>query len=113
SSRYHFSCREPEAFLDITSRQPGKSLERITTTSRKRLEVVPLAAFVLRKLIAIGEPQRVVFPALGLREGYAHGLVPPGDRAEDPLIAAYMAVGPPPSPVRVRPPWPAGGRARA
>ena len=91
--RYTLMRREAEGFLDIISRQSRKSLERITTISRKRLEVVPLAAFVLRKLITIGEPQRVVFSALGLREGYAHGLVPPGDRAADPLIAAYMAVG--------------------
>src|SRR5215470_14996503 len=91
--QYVILRREAESFFDIISRQSRKSLERITTISRKRLEVVPLAAFVLRKLIAIGEPQRVVFSALGLREGYAHGLVPPGDRAEDPLIAAYMAVG--------------------
>src|SRR5215831_3632807 len=91
--RYTLMRREAEGFLDIISRQSRKSLERITTISRKRLEVVPLAAFVLRKLIAIGEPQRVVFSALGLREGYAYGLVPREDRASDPLIAAYKAVG--------------------
>jgi exopolyphosphatase / guanosine-5'-triphosphate,3'-diphosphate pyrophosphatase len=91
--RYTLTRREAEGFLDVISRQSRKSLERITTISRKRLEVVPLAAFVLRKLITIAGPQRVVFSALGLREGYAHGLVPQDDRAIDPLIAAYMAVG--------------------
>lgn len=91
--RYTITRREAEGFLDVVSRQSRKSLERITTISRKRLEVVPLAAFVLRKLVTIGAPQRVVFSALGLREGYAHGLVPEDDRAADPLIAAYMAVG--------------------
>lgn len=91
--RYTLTRREAEGFLDIVSRQSRKSLERITTISRKRLEVVPLASFVLRKLITTGAPQRVVFSALGLREGYAHGLVPAEDRETDPLIAAYMAVG--------------------
>lgn len=91
--RYTLTRREAEGFLDVVSRQSRKSLERITTISRKRLEVLPLAAFVLRKLVTIGAPQRVVFSALGLREGYAHGLVPEDDRAADPLIAAYMAVG--------------------
>jgi exopolyphosphatase/guanosine-5'-triphosphate,3'-diphosphate pyrophosphatase len=85
--------REAEGFFEIISRQSRKSLERITTISRKRLEVVPLAAFVLRKLIAAAAPQRIVFSALGLREGYAYGLVPPEDRVSDPLIAAYRAVG--------------------
>src|SRR6516162_6302052 len=63
------------------------------TISRRRLDVVPLAALVLRKLITITMPQRVIFSALGLREGYAYGLVPAGDRVPYPLIAAYMAVG--------------------
>jgi exopolyphosphatase / guanosine-5'-triphosphate,3'-diphosphate pyrophosphatase len=91
--RYTLTRREAEGFLEIISRQSRKSLERITTVSRKRLEVVPLAAFVLRKLIAAAAPQRIVFSALGLREGYAYGLIPPEDRVSNPLIAAYRAVG--------------------
>jgi exopolyphosphatase/guanosine-5'-triphosphate,3'-diphosphate pyrophosphatase len=91
--RYTITRREAESFLDIVGRQSRKSLERITTISRKRLEVVPLAALVLRKLITIAAPQRVVFSALGLREGYAYGLIPARDHVADPLIAAYMAVG--------------------
>lgn len=91
--RYTMSRREAEGFFEIIGRQSRKSLERITTISRKRLEVVPLAAFVLRKLIVAAAPQRVVFSALGLREGYAYGLVPAADRVSDPLIAAYKAVG--------------------
>jgi exopolyphosphatase/guanosine-5'-triphosphate,3'-diphosphate pyrophosphatase len=91
--RYTMSRREAEGFFEIIARQSRKSLERIATISRKRLEVVPLAAFVLRKLIAAAAPRQVVFSALGLREGYAFGLVPAADRVSDPLIAAYEAVG--------------------
>jgi exopolyphosphatase/guanosine-5'-triphosphate,3'-diphosphate pyrophosphatase len=91
--RYTLTRREAESFLDVISRQSRKSLERITTISRRRLEVMPLAALVLRKLITIGAPQRVVFSALGLREGYAFGMIPAEERASDTLIAAYKAVG--------------------
>ena len=91
--RYTMARREAEGFFDIIGRQSRKSLERITGISRKRLEVVPLAAFVLRKVITAAAPQRVVFSALGLREGYAYGLIPPEARGSDPLIAAYRAVG--------------------
>lgn len=91
--QYTITCREAESFFDIIGRQSRKSLERITTVSRKRLEVVPLAALILRKLITVAGPQRVVFSALGLREGYAYGLIPAEDRVSDPLIAAYMAIG--------------------
>lgn len=91
--RYTISRREAESFLDIIGRQSRKSLERITAISRKRLDVVPLAALVLRKLIMLSGPQNVVFSALGLREGYAYGLVPAEDREPDPLLASYIAVG--------------------
>lgn len=91
--QYAIARREAESFFDIIGRLSRKSLERITTISRKRLEVVPLAALVLRKLITIAGPQRVVFSASGLREGYAHTLIPAEDKTADPLIAAYMAIG--------------------
>jgi exopolyphosphatase/guanosine-5'-triphosphate,3'-diphosphate pyrophosphatase len=91
--RYTISRREAEGFLDIIGRQSRKSLERITTISRRRLDVVPLAALVLRRLITLAGPQSVVFSALGLREGYAYGLVPAEERIPDPLIAGYMVVG--------------------
>ncbi len=91
--RYTISRREAEGFLDIIGRQSRKSLERITTISRRRLDLVPLAALVLRKLITHAGPQSVVFSALGLREGYAYGLVPTEERIPDPLIAGYMVVG--------------------
>jgi exopolyphosphatase/guanosine-5'-triphosphate,3'-diphosphate pyrophosphatase len=91
--RYTIARREAEGFLDIIGRQSRKSLERITTISRRRLDVVPLAALVLRKLITFAGPQSVVFSALGLREGYAYGLVPAEERILDPLIAGYMVVG--------------------
>jgi exopolyphosphatase/guanosine-5'-triphosphate,3'-diphosphate pyrophosphatase len=90
--RYTISRREAEGFLDIIGRQSRKSLERITTISRKRLDLVPLAALVLRKLITLAGPQSVVFSALGLREGYAYGLVPAGERIPDSLIAGYVVV---------------------
>ena len=70
---YTIARGEAEAFFDIIGRLSRKSLERITTISRKRLEVVPLAALILRRLIAAIAPQRVVFSAYGLREGYAPG----------------------------------------
>jgi exopolyphosphatase / guanosine-5'-triphosphate,3'-diphosphate pyrophosphatase len=90
--QYTLARREAEAFFDIIGRQSRKSLERITSVARKRLEVVPLAAVVLRKLIAAAAPRNVVFSAFGLREGYAYGLVPGWERGPDPLIAACAAI---------------------
>jgi exopolyphosphatase / guanosine-5'-triphosphate,3'-diphosphate pyrophosphatase len=90
--QYTIGRREAEGFFDIVGRQSRKSLERIITISRKRLELVPSAALILRKLIAIAAPQRVIFSAFGLREGYAYGLIPPWERQPDPLIAVCTLI---------------------
>ena len=88
---YAIARRAAEAFLDVIAAQSRRSLERIASISRKRLEVVPLAALILRRLIAAGRPERIVFSAFGLREGYAYGLLPLEPRS-DALIAACMGM---------------------
>jgi exopolyphosphatase / guanosine-5'-triphosphate,3'-diphosphate pyrophosphatase len=87
--QYTIPRRDAEAFFDIIGRLSRKSLERITTIGRRRLEVVPLAAVVLRRVIAAAQPQNVVFSAFGLREGYVYSLM---EAAVDPLIAACVAI---------------------
>jgi exopolyphosphatase / guanosine-5'-triphosphate,3'-diphosphate pyrophosphatase len=85
--QYAIGRAQADGFLELVSRLSRRSLEQITTINRKRLEVVPLAATILRRLIAVGRPERLVFSAFGLREGYAHGLLPT-EHPVDPLIAA-------------------------
>jgi exopolyphosphatase / guanosine-5'-triphosphate,3'-diphosphate pyrophosphatase len=89
--QYTVQRRSAEAFLEILAGMSRRSLERIATVNRKRLELVPLAALILRELIAIGAPERIVFSAYGLREGYAYGLLPTQPDI-DPLIAACVGV---------------------
>ena len=89
--QYKIARRPAEAFLELVAAQSRRSLERVTGMSRRRLEVVPLAATILRRLIAAGKPDRLVFSAFGLREGYAYGVLPGGERA-DPLIAGAMTM---------------------
>jgi exopolyphosphatase / guanosine-5'-triphosphate,3'-diphosphate pyrophosphatase len=90
--QYTIARRPAEAFLDIVSTQSRRSLERITGIGRRRLEVVPLAAAILRRLVAFGKPNRLVFSAFGLREGYAYGVLPREQPATDPLIAACITM---------------------
>jgi exopolyphosphatase / guanosine-5'-triphosphate,3'-diphosphate pyrophosphatase len=90
--QYGLGRGEAEVFFEIVGRLSRKTLERIVTIPKKRLETVPLAAFILRQLIAVAAPRRVVFSAFGLREGYAWGLLSPAERQQDPLLAACAAI---------------------
>ena len=89
---YTITRGEAETFFDIIGRLSRKSLERITTISRKRLEMVPLAALILRRLITAIAPKQIIFSAYGLREGYASSLAMPTQTGSDPLIAACTAI---------------------
>jgi exopolyphosphatase / guanosine-5'-triphosphate,3'-diphosphate pyrophosphatase len=89
---YSLSRRDAEDFLGLVARLSRRSLEQITTVSRKRLEVVPVAAEVLRRILAVMEPKRVVFSALGLREGHLYDLLPERERQRDPLLEACAAI---------------------
>lgn len=89
--QYTVHRRSAEAFLEILAGMSRRSLERITTINRRRLELVPLAALILSELLAVGGAARIVFSAYGLREGYAYSLLP-AQPDIDPLIAACMGV---------------------
>ncbi len=65
-----------------------RALERLPGAPRKRLEDLPYAATVLRRLLRRLSPARVVFCVDGLREGWFMRHVAPEVMAQDPLEAA-------------------------
>jgi exopolyphosphatase / guanosine-5'-triphosphate,3'-diphosphate pyrophosphatase len=85
---YSIGRQEAENFTDLIGRQSRRSLEKVAGISRKRLETVPLAAYVLHRLIKAIQPDRVVFSAYGLREGHLFEQLPPAEQRLDPLLAA-------------------------
>jgi len=88
---YTIPRRPAEDFLEMMAGQSRRSLERIISINRKRLELVPPAATILYQLIAAGRPERIVFSAFGLREGYADSLLPADPRI-GPLVAACIGI---------------------
>ena len=84
---------EAEDFLDVIARLSKKSLEKMTTVSRKRLDVVPIAARVLQRLLRRSAPKELVFSAFGLREGHIYSLLGAPAQRGDPLLAACRDLG--------------------
>jgi exopolyphosphatase/guanosine-5'-triphosphate,3'-diphosphate pyrophosphatase len=89
---HHYTLAREEA-RDLTGviiNLSRKTLERIPGVSRKRLDTLPFAAVVLRRLLRRTRARRVVFSANGLREGWYARHLPGAVRAQDPVIAAGM-----------------------
>ncbi len=85
---YTLQRGEAQNFLDLMARQSRKSLEKISTISRKRLEVVPLASRILARILRRMGAQELVFSATGLREGHLYNLMDADEQRADPLLAA-------------------------
>jgi exopolyphosphatase/guanosine-5'-triphosphate,3'-diphosphate pyrophosphatase len=66
----------------------NRELAQMAGISRRRVEDLPFAAVVLRRLVRMSGARRVVFSASGLREGWLMRLVPPDVRDRDSLLAA-------------------------
>jgi exopolyphosphatase/guanosine-5'-triphosphate,3'-diphosphate pyrophosphatase len=79
------AARDLAETIASTSR---RALERLPGVSRRRLDDLPYAAIVLRRLLRATGARRVVFSANGLREGWFLQRMPEAIRAQDPLLAA-------------------------
>ena len=73
---------------DLISRQSRGSLKGIRGVSSRRLDLLPLAALVMDRLLTAAAPCAVVFSADGLREGLAFSGLGERGRDEDPLLSA-------------------------
>ncbi len=65
-----------------------RTLEKLAGAPRRRLDDLPFAAVVLRRLLRATGAARVVFSANGLREGWYMRGIDKAARASDPLLAA-------------------------
>lgn len=85
---YTLSREEARDLTGVITNLSKRTLDRIPGVSRKRLETLPYAAVVLRRLLRATQARRVVFSASGLREGWYARHLPEEVRAEDPVVAA-------------------------
>ncbi len=87
----HQYAIERDAARDFAAAVAGSSrrvLERMQGAPRRRIDDLPLAAIVLRRLLSATRARRVVFSASGIREGWFMQRQTEAVRAQDPLLAA-------------------------
>jgi exopolyphosphatase/guanosine-5'-triphosphate,3'-diphosphate pyrophosphatase len=87
---HHYVITREEArdLAGVVTQANRKTLEKMPGAPARRLQDMPFAAIVLRRLLRATGARRVVFSANGLREGWYARLLPPAIRQEDPLLAA-------------------------
>jgi exopolyphosphatase/guanosine-5'-triphosphate,3'-diphosphate pyrophosphatase len=87
---HHYTVSRDEArdLAGVIGSASRRALERLPGVSRRRVDDMPFAAVVLRRLLRATNASRVVFSANGLREGWFMQHVAPEIRAQNPVLAA-------------------------
>lgn len=87
---HHYAIGREEArdLAGLISTAGRRALERLPAMPRRRIDDLPFAAVVLRRLLRATNVRRVVFSASGLREGWFMQRLPEAVRQQDPLLAA-------------------------
>jgi exopolyphosphatase/guanosine-5'-triphosphate,3'-diphosphate pyrophosphatase len=87
---HHYTVDRDEArdLAGVIAGAGRRGLERLPGVARRRVDDLPYAAVVLRRLLRATGARRVVFSASGLREGWYQRSLPDDVRHEDPLLAA-------------------------
>ncbi len=85
---YSIPTREAIQFCEGVRRSKKiGALQGIEEVARARRESLPYGALVMERFLKRLQPSNVVFSVYGVREGLLFGLLPPHERAKDPLIS--------------------------
>ena len=87
---HHYTISRDEAcdLAGLVATASRRQLEKLPAIARRRIDDLPFAAVVLRRLLRATGARRVVFSANGLREGWYMQHVPLAMRTIDPMLAA-------------------------
>lgn len=87
---HHYAIPGEEAvdFARFVARQSPASLARTPGLSRRRVDTLPYAAYLIARLMEAMGSSELIFCAYGLREGCLFDRLSANRREEDPLMAA-------------------------
>jgi exopolyphosphatase/guanosine-5'-triphosphate,3'-diphosphate pyrophosphatase len=85
---YSVPSREAIDFCRMVQRVDPETMASIATVSAARRPLLSLGALVLENVLKRSACERVVFSAMGVREGLLYELLDESERRRDPLISA-------------------------
>lgn len=85
---YEMDPNEAHDFLVRVAKGDLDNMPGIEAVSKNRRQLLSYGAIVLLETIDRMKPSKIVFSALGVREGYLYSLLSKQEQRDDPLIAA-------------------------
>lgn len=90
---YSLDVGEARAFAKTLGRMPETKLADLPGVSSRRVQTLSAAALVLDRVLKRLAPERIVFSALGVREGWLYAQLAPEEQCLDPLVEGAQAFG--------------------
>ena len=90
---YTCNTRAIRDFAKYLVRLPTAKLSALPGMSERRVRTTAAAALVLDRLLKRLQPERVVFSALGLREGWLYSQLTEAERYLDPIVEGARLIG--------------------
>ena len=92
---YEMETKEARALAKRIARAAPNEVAALPGVPARRVATLPAAALVLERVLKICRPGRVIFSALGLREGWLYAQLAPEEQSRDPLVEGAQAFGAP------------------
>jgi exopolyphosphatase/guanosine-5'-triphosphate,3'-diphosphate pyrophosphatase len=83
---YRIGRRSAEDLARVVSRLGKRSLTSVEGISKRRIDVLPIGALIMERLLRTAKPDRTLFSAYGLREGCLFAKLNAADQEADPLL---------------------------
>lgn len=90
---YTLATRDARAFAKRLWRMAPAKLAKLPGVPSRRSPTLPAAALVMDRVLKRLAPERVVFSALGVREGWLYAQLPENERYFDPLVEGAQMLG--------------------
>src|SRR5262249_43220323 len=90
---YEIDAATARTFAKRLWRLSPSKLAALAGVPVRRLPTLPAAALVMDRVLKRLAPKRVVFSALGVREGWLYAQLPVAERYRDPLVEGAQAFG--------------------
>ncbi|MCO4319694.1 exopolyphosphatase [Phyllobacterium sp. 21LDTY02-6] len=85
---YEIDFAEAQRFLKRVAAGDVDNMRGIEDVSKNRRALLSYGAIALLETINLMRPSKIVFSALGVREGFLYSLLPESEQLQDPLISA-------------------------
>ncbi|MGD0639876.1 MAG: Ppx/GppA phosphatase family protein [Roseiarcus sp.] len=90
---YTLATEDARAFVKTLARLTPSKLEAMPGVPERRARTLPAAALVLDRVLKRLDPERIVFSAFGLREGFLYSQLSEPERYLDPLVEGAQLTG--------------------